>query len=491
MVVSTAPKLKATIFYSWQSDLPSSTNRSLIQDALERAAKTIRADDSLAVEPVLDRDTQNVSGAPDIAQTIFQKIEKSTAFVADVTIINPGLGRPTPNPNVLLEAGYAFRALGSARTVLIFNTANGPIEALPFDLRMRRVLSYHLPPGSEDKPEQRKKLQTGLEMALRAILTNVATQSAVEAAPSPADSAIESIETGAASQGPLCAKVIPPIAKRVAELTPKLRREEIERWDDELVSAIQQTLPLVTDFARVADAAALHDSREGALGLFRGFAPLFTQYNYTSITGGSFYEVQFDLPKFVGHELMVTLFSALIAARRWDAVAALCRETVMVPNAGSRHPSETPVTYIFASEHLKLLDHRNDRLKSRRLSLHADLLQERHEAGELAYLCPWQSFQDADIFLFLRSALPPEKLDIWDIWRPWSAAILSRCPGFLREAVQREKAEALRKALGLQTVAVLRERLQERIVALHQLFGHKNPFFDPLPGLDPNRIGTA
>src|SRR5438876_9492524 len=107
MVATPDPKRQATLFYSWQSDLPNATNRSLILDALERAAKRIRTDDSVTVEPVLDRDTQNVPGAPDIAHTIFQKIEKAAAFVADVSIINAGIGRPTPNPNVLIELGYA------------------------------------------------------------------------------------------------------------------------------------------------------------------------------------------------------------------------------------------------------------------------------------------------------------------------------------------------------------------------------------------------
>ena len=225
MVVPTGQKPQATVFYSWQSDLPNATNRGLIQQALERAAKTIGSDDSLTVDPVLDRDTQNVPGAPDIAHTIFQKIDKAAVFVADVSIINPGLGRPTPNPNVLIEVGYALKTLGAPRTVLVANTATGPVEALPFDLRTKRVLTYHVPPGAADKPEQRKRLQEGLELALRAILAD-GTLPQLPAPPSAVDRAVESIQAGAASQASLCAKVIPAIAKRVAELTPPLRREE-------------------------------------------------------------------------------------------------------------------------------------------------------------------------------------------------------------------------------------------------------------------------
>lgn len=76
------------IFYSWQSDLPNSTNRGFIQDALNKAVKSLRNDDFIEVEPVIDRDTQNVAGAPDIVKTIFDKIEQAQIFVCDVSIIN-------------------------------------------------------------------------------------------------------------------------------------------------------------------------------------------------------------------------------------------------------------------------------------------------------------------------------------------------------------------------------------------------------------------
>src|ERR1043165_1253907 len=39
-----------TIFYSWQSDLPNSTNRGFIEDCLERAMKELRADEDLKLD---------------------------------------------------------------------------------------------------------------------------------------------------------------------------------------------------------------------------------------------------------------------------------------------------------------------------------------------------------------------------------------------------------------------------------------------------------
>jgi hypothetical protein len=84
--------MKLKIFYSWQSDTRAAANRTLIQTALEDAAHKLRDDIELDVEPVIDRDTQNVPGSPDIASTIFSKIDDSHVVVADVSIVNSGSG---------------------------------------------------------------------------------------------------------------------------------------------------------------------------------------------------------------------------------------------------------------------------------------------------------------------------------------------------------------------------------------------------------------
>jgi predicted nucleotide-binding protein len=165
------------VFYSWQSDLPNSINRGFIQKALENAAKAIRADDSIMVEPVIDRDTAGVPGSPDIAKTIFNKIEKSQVLVCDVSIINRrSKFRNSPNPNVLIELGYAIKTLGETRILMIMNTAYGVPELLPFDLNKKRVVTYNMPRECKDRARERKTLESKLEAALRSILTLIETQ---------------------------------------------------------------------------------------------------------------------------------------------------------------------------------------------------------------------------------------------------------------------------------------------------------------------------
>lgn len=159
------------VFYSWQSDLPNATNRSFILKALENAASAIRDDDTIEVEPVIDRDTAGIAGSPDIVRTILEKIDRSEACVCDVSIITEGATRSIPNPNVLVELGYAIKSLGWERIIMVMNTAFGGPEQLPFDLRTRRCLTYNMAPDSESRGPARKQLQSLFEGYLRQILT--------------------------------------------------------------------------------------------------------------------------------------------------------------------------------------------------------------------------------------------------------------------------------------------------------------------------------
>ena len=169
------------VFYSWQSDLPNCTNRGFIGKALENVVKSICNDDSIEVEPVVDRDTAGIPGAPDIASTIFTKIEQSQVFVCDVSLINKEAHRetklrPTPNPNVLIELGYAIKTLSAERIIMVMNTAFGEPELLPFDLRMRRVITYNITESVEDKGTKRKELEKILKGGLNTIFTQQSTQ---------------------------------------------------------------------------------------------------------------------------------------------------------------------------------------------------------------------------------------------------------------------------------------------------------------------------
>lgn len=156
------------IFYSWQSWTPSARNREFIEQALEQALAKVKEvhDQSL----IIDRDTKGLPGAPAIADSILQKIEQCDIFVADVTIVVKDDEHESPNPNVMLELGYAVKCLTWDRIILVMNKSLGSPESLPFDLRHRRwPLSYELESGQQKEPV-RGELVGGLKGAIEAIL---------------------------------------------------------------------------------------------------------------------------------------------------------------------------------------------------------------------------------------------------------------------------------------------------------------------------------
>ena len=165
----------ATIFYSWQSDAPNPVNRKFIRRALEDAAENLNRSEGAEVEDVvrLDQDTQDVAGSPAIVDTILAKIAACDVFVPDVTFMPTSGERRTPNPNVMIEYGYALKTPGPERIVAVMNTHFGKPNELPFDMRHRRFpLTYDLAPDadSETRRNTRERLATDISRAVVAVL---------------------------------------------------------------------------------------------------------------------------------------------------------------------------------------------------------------------------------------------------------------------------------------------------------------------------------
>ena len=139
---SRSNKKQLPIFYAWQTDSPSNTNRNLIEQCLKAAIEQINKD-SADYEFVLDKDTSGEVGTPAISDTILRKIQNCYLFVGDVTIINNDQsGRPVPNPNVFFECGYAVSQVGWERVLFLVNKAFGDPDGLPFDIKHRRISTY-------------------------------------------------------------------------------------------------------------------------------------------------------------------------------------------------------------------------------------------------------------------------------------------------------------------------------------------------------------
>lgn len=160
------------VFYSWQATLDGSANRNLIRKCLALAIDNLNQE--LEVEgrdeAMLDSDTANTPGSPDIIRTILSKVDESTIFIADITLVN----EKQPNSNVMFELGYALKALGEANIILLFNEHYGSPRDLPFDLGLKRAMLYRCSPDDEEKAPVRKELSARLKGAIDMILKETA-----------------------------------------------------------------------------------------------------------------------------------------------------------------------------------------------------------------------------------------------------------------------------------------------------------------------------
>ena len=109
----------------------------------------------------------------EISQTILKKIGTCAVMVADVTPIATKGDKSLPNPNVMVELGYAMSSIGFDRIIAIMNTANGDkIETLPFDIRHRRILTYALTTDAT-KTQRNTAKKDLIQKLVDAIRTNV------------------------------------------------------------------------------------------------------------------------------------------------------------------------------------------------------------------------------------------------------------------------------------------------------------------------------
>ena len=98
------------IFYAWQSDGLAWQCKTFVREVLDDAAKQLQAGpeihEAIRKGAAMDQDALGTAGSPTAAETIFQKINDSDAFVADLTFTGCREGKsrtPAPNPYVLPE----------------------------------------------------------------------------------------------------------------------------------------------------------------------------------------------------------------------------------------------------------------------------------------------------------------------------------------------------------------------------------------------------
>jgi hypothetical protein len=174
--------MKIKIFYSWQTDTASKINRNFIFDCIKKSVKAIcKKPEFQNVDFEILEGVTNEPGSVAVANQITdERIPNCDIFIADLTVVNhlfpDSLSeeiirdlkqsiKPSPNPNVLLEYGVAYRALGVEKIIGVINGYYGSPKSdnkkIPFDLRhLRFPIEYNLSEKTDNiqKAEIKKSL---------------------------------------------------------------------------------------------------------------------------------------------------------------------------------------------------------------------------------------------------------------------------------------------------------------------------------------------
>ncbi|HIF9404289.1 TPA: SEFIR domain-containing protein [Photobacterium damselae] len=187
--------------------------------------------------------------------------------------------------------------------------------------------------------------------------------------------------------------------------------EKDGEFDDQVIDNIDKFIPyrneIITLFITIAQYAP---TEESVLKIHRFFEALIPYMNRPENVN-SWSEWDFDNFKFIIHELFLYAVAIFTKHERFTEVNMLLTQQYYVAGR-SDYGKNAMVGYEVFREYLRSLEHRNNRLELRRLSLHADLLEQRskHSGIEFRYL------MQADFILFMRAEI--QQADLYSRWFP-------------------------------------------------------------------------
>lgn len=186
-----------------------------------------------------------------------------------------------------------------------------------------------------------------------------------------------------------------------------------EEFDEKVVRNIEEFLPYRNEaielFLAIGRYRATQESWESLHRFIESIFPYIDRPENVT----RYQKWDFDNFKFIVHEIFLYAVAALLRVERFDGVAHLLRYHYYLDQNTTRG-RDAMVPFSELRERLDSLEHRNERLQLRRLSLHAELLEQRSKSSGL----PFQQIMQADLTLFVRDCLDVLRTGSLQHWWP-------------------------------------------------------------------------
>lgn len=197
---------------------------------------------------------------------------------------------------------------------------------------------------------------------------------------------------------------IPAVKEYLSLLSDQLEEFRIpsnsDPFDDAVVESIESFLPYRNEFVDLLLAIALYrddqDTRETLHHFFERLIPYLERPEHIS----QWRDWDFDNFRFIAQELFLYAVACLIRHERFESASYLLSTDYYVPSL-SQYGQSPMVPFTVFSQPLKSLLQRKQRLGLSRMSLKADLLEQRCKGLGLEF----RDLMQADFVLFMRASL--------------------------------------------------------------------------------------
>ncbi|OGI16354.1 MAG: hypothetical protein A2Z52_01780 [Candidatus Moranbacteria bacterium RBG_19FT_COMBO_42_6] len=143
--------------------------------------------------------------------------------------------------------------------------------------------------------------------------------------------------------------------------------------------------------------------------------------------------------------------------------------------------------WYYASAHLQSLE--KESRENQRISVHSDILNDRHSSGIISQSLAAEDFMAADFFLFLTSKFLRQE-DGLEWWYPHSIVHMKHTPQFIMYAAKNHFAEKLAKIFKSSSVGELKILFEEMYPEFQKLV-QRGFWRNPINKSDIDKIGTA
>jgi len=256
--------------------------------------------------------------------------------------------------------------------------------------------------------------------------------------------------------------------------------------DDRVVKSIEDFTPSRNELIQVITALAQYTDPQAYVPRVHRFFESLVPYLSRPPQITQWNETDFDNFKFIVHEMFLYSIAVLLRSEHIESATYLLSQSYYVPG-NSDYGKNATVSYTAFREYMKSLEIRNQRLKSNRLSIRADLLEQRSKSSGVQF----RHVMQADFVCFLRDDLTHH--DSYDRWWPETLLYATRHYGpfeLFARSVSKAYLSRTLSLLGVTSLDLLKAKLDEYASDRKNLPRWQFKSFSPVALLGFDQLGT-